>query len=203
MKKVQVFVYPLFLLFLFSCKSNNTAKEQTQSVKTDTSKSTPEKPSFFPVTNYIQGQIFEISNGGLNPFKFVTSGGHTDSAWLKMEDLKNEVADFLTPVIDSLNLVSLFSETKFMDETLDAITLTYDPVKELPDSFSLRHWDVYIDPNSGSVKKVYILKKLPAKKIQQLTWIAKEKCNIKTISEDVNGKPVVDKEVTIKWTTKE
>ncbi|MEO8174507.1 MAG: hypothetical protein ABI581_15535 [Sediminibacterium sp.] len=196
--KIPHLIYGL-LLVLSSCKSHETVNEQKKLPATDSGTQKAELLRFFPVTDYIKGQIYEIKNGGINPFKIVITPGHKDSGWLKMESLDTEVADFLSPEIDSLNLTSLFSETKFIDQTLDALTLSYDPIKTLPDSFSLRHWDIYIDPKQGTVKNIYILKKTTGNKIQQLTWIARKSCNIKTIFEDAGGRPSIEKEITIKW----
>ncbi|MFT3908828.1 MAG: hypothetical protein QM737_05340 [Ferruginibacter sp.] len=201
MKIFNIILYGL-LMFFISCKSKETSNNQQKKVADSSSQKT-EAPSFFPLTNYIKGQIYEIRNGGINPFKIVTTPGHKDSGWLKMESLDTEVADFLSPEIDSTNLISRFTETKFIDQTLDALTLSYDPIKTLPDTDSLRMWNVYIDPNSGRVKNIYILKKLPGNKTQQLTWLAGKSCNIKTIVEDASGKPSIEKEITIKWDPKE
>ncbi len=185
------------ILFFASCKSHNN--ENNSTVITDTTTLKKEKPLFFPVTSYIKGQVYEIKNGDQNPLKFITINKKTDSAWIKVENLEKEVADFLWPEIDSVNLVSLFSETRFFDQTLDAVTFTYDPIKPLPDTFSLRHWDVYVDPNSEKVKQVYILKKIPGNKTEQLRWIAGKSCNIKTIVENPDGTPSIEKEITLKW----
>ena len=189
----------IILLFFISCKSHERKDATNKIVAIDSSSIKVEPKSFFPVTDYIKGQIFEIKNGGVNPMKFVTINNHTDSAWLKMEKLKDEVADFLSPEIDTTNLISLFSEKKFMDQTLDAITFTYDPIKVLPDTFSFQHWDVYVDPDKNTVRRVYIVKKLPGNKTQLLTWESGKSCNIKTVSSDSSGKVLIEKEITLKW----
>jgi hypothetical protein len=188
----------IITLFLFSCSSHKEKTGSENPVVTNSNQN-PAQPVFFPVTTYIKGQVYEIKNGNINPLKFVTSNNRVDSSWVKVENFDNEIIDFLSPEIDSVNLVSLFSETKFLDQTLDAITFTYDPLKTLPDTFPLLHWDVYIDPNSGKVKQVYILKKLPGNKMQQLRWIGGKSCTIKTVTNDVNGTPAIEREVTLKW----
>ncbi len=190
----------LLVIFLFSCnqKERDNGRE-TQPVVKDSSIIKEEKPSFFPVTSYLKGQLFEIKNGSLNPVKIVTIKNKIDSSWIKMELLENEVADFLSPEIDSVNMISLFKESKFLDQTLDAVTLTYDPINPLPDSVLLKHWDIYINPETGEVKRLYMLKKLSPVITQQLTWQVGKSCSIVTISEDEKGNAVIEKEVTIKW----
>ncbi|MEO8769277.1 MAG: hypothetical protein ABI402_04315 [Ferruginibacter sp.] len=197
MKIIHIFYSILF--FLVSCKSQETKDGTNKIVAIDSSSIKPEPKVFFPVTDYIKGQIYEIKNGGVNPMKFVTINNHTDSAWLKMEKLNDEVADFLSPEIDTTNLISLFSEKKFMDQTLDAITFTYDPIKILPDTFSFQHWDVYVDPNKNTVRSVYLVKKLTDKKTLLLTWESGKRCNIKTVLSDSSGKVTIEKEITLKW----
>jgi len=159
----------------------------------------PEKVAFFPVTDYIKGQIVEIRNKGINPHKFTSENNKQDSAWLKMEELDTAFQVFLTPEIDSTNLSSLFTEKKFLDQTINAFTFTYDPVKALPDSFSLQRWDVYVDPQKNTVRRIYLLKKTPDHKTIQLTWQSGMWCKMVTISEDEKGNAHVEKEVTIKW----
>jgi hypothetical protein len=187
-----------FLLVIYlsgSCNNHNTKPEVvTPSIN-------PEKiarESFFPVTNYLKGQLTEIKNGGVNPLKFTTSHSKTDSMWLKMEDLTNEAAPFLEPVIDTANVSHLFRENKFLDQTINAYTFSYDPAGMLPPAFSLQRWDVYVDPGSGKVKRVYMVKKGNGDTLQQLTWQAGQWFKIVTIS-NTNQQPVVEKEVLIKW----
>jgi hypothetical protein len=197
MKIIQILYIILFLLV--SCRSQEKKEDTNKVTAIDSSSLKPEPRSFFPVTDYIKGQIFEIKNGGINPMKYVTSKNHTDSAWLKMEDVNKEAADFLSPEIDTTNLISLFAEKKFMDQTLDAITFTYDPIKPLPDSLLLRHWDVYVDPTKNNVIRVYLVKNLPGNKTQLLTWEGGKSFNIKNVSTDSGGNPLIEKEITIKW----
>ncbi|MEO6669437.1 MAG: hypothetical protein ABIN36_08175 [Ferruginibacter sp.] len=196
--KISHILY-IILFLLVACKSQEKDDNRIKITAMDSSHLKAEPQNFFPVTNFIKGQIFEIKNGGVNPMKFVTINKHTDSAWLKMEDINKEVSDFLTPEIDTANLTTLFAEKKFMDQTLDAITFTYDPIKSLPDSFVLRHWDVYVDPNKSMVRRVYLVKNLPGKKTQLLTWETGKSCNIKNVSADSSGKPLIEKEISIKW----
>ena len=180
--------------FLLSCNDS----QNKGSVETD-QPAQSEHLAFFPVTDFISGQIAEIKKEGINPIKITSINNRQDSAWLKVEELDNEFAPFLSPVIDSTNLAGLFSEKSFLDQTVNAFTLTYDPIKQLPDSFSLQRWDVYIDPQSNTVRRVYLLKKSPDDKTSQLTWQSGKSCKIVTISKDNKGNDHVEKEVTIKW----
>jgi len=185
---------PAFLIILFSCNES----QQPEAVKNDIA--VPgEKKIFFPVTDFIKGQIAEIRTIGINPQKITVVNNKPDSTWLKMEELNTEFGPFLSPVIDSVNLTGLFAEKKFLDQTIDAFTFTYDPVKALPDSFLLQHWDVYVDPRSNTVRRVYLLKKTADHNILQLTWQTNKFCKLVSISKDAKGNDYVEKEITIKW----
>ncbi len=182
------------MLFLLSCNdpSQGIQAEDKTIQKNDL-------PSFFPVTDFLKGQIAEIKKESINPLKITKVNKHLDSMWLKMEDLDTEFAAFLTPEIDSTNLTGLFSEKRFLDQTIDAFTFTYDPINNLPDTFLLRRWDVYIDPKSNTVKRVYMIKETPDHKKIQLTWQTNKNCRIISIANDLKGNDFVEKEVTIKW----
>ena len=124
-----------------------------------------------------------------------------DSSWIKVEDVKKFAAPFLKPEIDTSNLIMLFTETSFMDQTLNAITLTYAQVGALPDSMTLRNWDIYVDPKLQTVQRVYIVKEeFVNGKAQmiQLTWKTGAWCKIVTIP-DGNDNIADIKEVTVIW----
>ena len=161
-----------------------------------------ERPSFFPVGNFIKGQILEIKNKGINPQKITLTGNKIDSAWLKVEQFETEFGEYYSPLIDSIQLSRFFIERKFFDQTLDAITLTYDPVGLLPDSIPWKHWDIYIDPETNLVKRIYLVKKIDSNKTRQLTWLPGINCRAITIVNNSNGneyKSKIEDEVTIKW----
>jgi hypothetical protein len=189
----SVLLFLAATLFLFAC--NNSSNKSTQE---DTS-SSQEKKSFFPVTAYLKGQIYDITQKHVNPLKYTTIDNKTDSVWIKAEEMNQAFTEFLTPEIDSTNLTPLFSETKFLDRSYgDAFTFTYDPVKELPDTFSLSHWVVYIDAQTSNVKKIYMVKRKGDKETQ-LTWKSGNWCSIVTIINNADGTSKVEKEEKIVW----
>jgi hypothetical protein len=190
--KAPIFLIPL-IFTLSACNDTLTSH------KGNAEKAAPEKQSFFPVTSFLKGELYEIKNKGINPLKYTTVNNHTDSVWLKLEDLDGAVKEFLHPEIDSANLVSLFTEKSFFDQSINAVTFTYEPSGLLPDSMKLNHWDVYIEPESGKVKRVYIVKEIDKTRILQLTWQSREWCKITTIVTDKNGVSAVEKEEKITW----
>jgi hypothetical protein len=180
-------------LFLISC--NNTAKSPAEI----TEKEKLENQRFFPVTAFLRGEVYSIKKNGINPLLYTTANEHTDSTWLKIEELDAAVQEFLHPIIDSVNLVTLFTEKSFMDQSINAVTLTYDPTGILPDSMKLRHWDVYIDPKSGKVKRIYMVKEIDKTKTLQLTWVSSQWCKITSFITDEKGLMKIEKEEKLIW----
>jgi len=177
---------------IISCNNTNTAPEvQNQPAA--------EKPNFFPVTSYLKGQVYDINQKGLTPVKYTTINNHTDSEMVKLDKLGGMLTAFLQPEIDSTNLVALYKESKFLDQTTNAFTFSYDPKTKLPDSVALLHWDVYVDPESGKVKRIYMVKKGAGNKTLQLTWQSNEWCKTVTIATDAGGNTAVEKEEKISW----
>ena len=181
-------------------------KNKTE-IKDSTTKFTPEInndsiPNFFPVTAYLRGEIYEIKRSGITPIKKTTINHVTDSAWVKEEDFENEFAPFLKPIIDSANLKNIFVERKFLDQTLNAFTFTYDPLHENVTSFAFKHWDVYIDPDNNKVRRIYLAKKITADTDLRLTWQSGKWCKIVTLKTTA-GKTNIIKEEKISWSFEE
>lgn len=158
--------------------------------------------SFFPVTSFIRGQILTLDSLPVTPLQITTVKQKTDSVWIHKEDLKPLLITFITPVINETNLTKYFKETKFNDQTLNAVTFTYDPISRIPDSITLRHWDVYIDPEKGTVLKVYMVKNIKENNqsfTQQLTWQTNKMAKISTILNKPDGNMELLKEVVFVW----
>jgi hypothetical protein len=188
-----LFLLLAITLFSFSCSNSGKSGEIA------TIKVAPEKQHFFPVTAYLKGEIYNIKQNGINPLKYTTINDHTDSVWLKIEELDAAFQEFLNPEIDSVNLITLFTEKSFMDQTINAITLTYESSVTLPDSLQLKHWDVYIDPESNKVKRIYMVKEISKTKTLQLTWVNNQWCKIISIVTDETGLSKIEKEEKLIW----
>jgi hypothetical protein len=197
MKRYSVVFTSTIVLLLNAC-NNSTPSGKITPISTDTL-SQKEQPNFFPVTAYLKGQIYYIKERGITPVKYTTINNHTDSVMVKFEQLDGLLTEFLEPVIDSANLTDFYTETKFLDQSIAAFTFTYDVKKQLPDSLQLLHWDVYVDQETGKVKRIYMVKKSPGNKTLQLTWLNNQWSSITTIGTKPNGTTAVEKEEKISW----
>lgn len=186
---MKIVIYLLACSFLIhSC--NDSGKPTKNPFGTDTLG----KQNFFPLTDFIKGEIFNIKELGINPLKYTIVNGHTDSVWIKIEELDAALQEFLQPKIDSTNLITLFTEKSFLDQSINAITLTYEPIDILPDTMQLKRWDIYIDPKSNKVKRIFIVKEPDSSHTKQLTWVINQWCKIVSIVTDEKGVSKIEKE---------
>ncbi len=186
MQKIFTFLL-IFLPILISCQSDNG--------KTVIGIVDEEKQMFFPVTDFLLGQLHELDSLPVTPLRtFKINNGKIDSIWFKREDIRNFATSFITPVIDSITMSPYFSTKSFLDQTINSVTLTYDPKIKLPKNISLRHWDVYIDPQKNNVQRIYIVKEFEKNGIntvEQLTWNVNSNFNIRTIEQISGEKPII------------
>lgn len=183
----------LSLLLLSSCSNSSGGKDKNPD------KGTVVQEKFFPVTAYLRGQVAELNQRGTPPLKYTTRNEHTDSSWIKKEESDSLFRQFLTPVIDSTNLTGLFTEKKFMDQSINAFTFTYDAKGPLPDSMQLQHWDVYVEPESGKVRRIYMVKNIGAGKILQLTWQGDKWCKLVSIKDQPDGSSSIEYDIKLSW----
>ena len=195
MQKLFRAIYLIPLFFLCSCHTKDNRQEAAVINNND------EPQFFFPVTEFLLGQLREIDSLPVTPLKIITDNDIRDSIWLKRSDVRTFAKPFLSPVIDSNTMQSYFVEKSFLDQTINAVTLSYDPVKKLPDSIQLNHWDVYIDPQKNTVQRVYMVKEenINGTTITtHLTWKAGKSCSITTIKQQPKMAPEVRSEI-VKW----
>lgn len=186
-------IFFVLLVILSSCNNN---KQEARPVL---AKPVEEVAAFFPVTAYIKGQVREIKEKGLTPLKYTTVNDHTDSVLIKFSELDTLIKEFLHPEIDTASMQAYFTQNKFLDQSINAFTFTYEPKVRLPDSVVLKHWDVYIDPETNKVKRVYLVKQVNKNTTLQLTWQSNLWCKITTIISGADGAEKVEKEEKISW----
>lgn len=195
--KKQFSFFIIACMVLTACGSENKQGATKPVASTDTT--AQKQKRFLPVTNFLRGDLVAINQKGVNPLKITKSGEKVDSTWLTLAQLPLELAEFLRPVIDSTNLVGLFKETSFQDQTINTFTFTYEPLGQLPDTMTLRRWDVYVDADQQTIKKIYMVKQIAdnnKSKTLQLTWEVGKRCKMITLNEEESA---VEKDVTILW----
>lgn len=154
--------------------------------------------NFFPVTSFLKGEIYGIKTSGITPIKRTYTENQMDSVFLKETEFENNFSEFLSPIIDTSNLKNSFVEKRFLDETLNAFTFTYDPADGTKNSFAFTHWDVYVDPETNKVRRIYITKKVDEETKLLMTWQSGKWCEIITIK-----KEAIMKKEKISWSYEE
>ncbi len=181
----------LIIFVLVSCSQ----KTQTPAVLP------PEhKAEFFPVSEFFLGELNTLDSLPVTPLKITTIKNHLDSQWIKKNEVYHEAHDFFEPVIDSAHQAANFTERSFLDQTINLYTLSYEPKKKLPAGLNLKRWDVYIDPKTEKISRVYIVKKFIEKEgsiTKHLTWIAGTSFTITTIAEFKSQNPVIQEEKVV------
>ncbi len=183
----KLFLAVIVVIFSWGCNNKKINKESPRAANIDTVKI---KISFFPVTAFLKGQMLQFDSLAITPLHTITIKEKTDSEWLKREQLKTLLQPFLSSEINDSNLIQYFEEAKFNDQSLNAITFTYSPIKILPDSINLRNWNVYVDPKIGKVTNIYIVRKVKINNqsiTQQLIWQSGKYAQITSILDKPDG----------------
>lgn len=190
MRTISLFLIIFTLFNLSACTSNPAEISFPVANNSDTAI----VENFFPVTNFIRGEILTVKNSGITPRMFVTKNGKKDTSWLKIELLDSAFSPFLSPKIDTANLKDIFTETSFFDQTLNLYTFTYSRKSNASQFTELQRWNVYLNTGDSKVSSVY-MEKSPGPGVKQLlTWQTGKSCKIITIKDDQ-----VTEEKLIKW----
>ncbi len=185
-----------FVAFIIFSNCNNTREKQAQPINT-----TEEKQPYFPVTDFLLGQLNEIDSLPVTPLKIIVAENKSDSVWLKKKDIRTFAIPFLHPVIDSNFIQKFYTGVSFMDQTINTVTFSYDAKPALPDSIKLNHWDVYINPQKNTVQRIYLVKNdviNGTDVTEQLTWEVNKWYSIRTITQRKDKEPEIKEEI-MKW----
>lgn len=170
----------LFSLCTAACTSNKKTREQSSNTDSLTVIQRDTIP-VFPVTDYLLGQISILEQSPVTLLQTTQDNQAIDSVWYQREDARRLAKPFLSPVIDSFSLQKYFTGNSFIDQTINAVTLTYTPLSANSPVDGLREINVYINPQSNEVTRIYLLKEKGDTTIQ-LTWKSGDWFSIRTIS---------------------
>jgi hypothetical protein len=187
MQKFFLFFVLISPVFFSACHSD----ESSQQTGTPTA---TEESHIFPVTAFLRAQLKKMDTLPITPLLIYTANGKIDSTWLKREDIRQKALPFLSPEIDSTQMHSLFAEKAFLDQTINAYTFSFDPVKKLPDSVDVVHWDVYMNAQTNAIERIYIVKEndsVGRNVTRQLTWVINKWFSTRTITQNQSGRPEV------------
>jgi len=159
-------------------------------------KETEKEVEFYPIGSFIKGEVLKLDTIPLAVLKKTTINGKTDSAYISKEEFKEAANIFLQPDITDPRLKKLYTESVFMDATLNMITLTYSPGEN---EAEVRKLDILLDPESNRLQRIYMekLKKSGDSTINhKMMWNAGHSFQVITLTHVGNQPEIVKKE---KW----
>jgi hypothetical protein len=171
------------LAFSSSCKHNQ---------KDQTGKQTREK-NFFPVADYIQGEIQYVDSLPLGITKYFIRGNSTDTSYIQSTEFNQIAREFMCAKLEPHIFEKEFSETSFIDATSQAATFTYSTQNKQSE---LKRVDVLAGSGEGTnkVTSVYLQKEIRHNDtliLKKLLWRTRTSLQIVTSIQDGNKSPVV------------
>jgi hypothetical protein len=143
---IKPIVIIAFCLIAIGCGS-----DKPEAPKSDAS---PPK-SYFPISEYVQGQIMTVDSLPVGILKKFTSGKTKDSAFIGHNEFHQLASDFTGQDLTKENLEKNYTEHSFMDESTGFFTFTYQPLKT---DAPFQRIDVLVKPgaNSDKVRSIYL-----------------------------------------------
>lgn len=193
--------FPLALLAIlfFSCKNHGSTPEKTiPGPKTD---SVITAQDFFPVADFIGGQIKMIDSLQLPLSKSVTINNKTKLEAVTDQEFKSLALNFSQPDINAPGLKIKYKETSIADQSIPSVTLTYSTADT---SLQVQKISVFIKPDpvaNDKVNAIYIEKLFTKGDTifnQKLYWKTGKNFQI-TTEKKTGGKLLPVEQVKVIW----
>lgn len=137
-------LYFFFLVILLACNSTENAEKNEDLNKT-----------FFPIAGTILSELKNIDSLPIAIIKYTTSGEKKDTVIFSKQDMRAVADELIKPDISQPEYKKYYKETVFMDNTVNAVTMSYTTEEEDP---VIRKIEVMIDPDHQKVKTIYVEK---------------------------------------------
>ena len=189
MKNIVVVLF--FTLCIVSCKSKKDEKPEVKAA------------DFFPIKEYISGQVAKLDTANYQFLKIETIDGRTDTTPIKNSEVRQYANDFLTlPDISSKEIKDDYEIAHLYDEELDAFAFTFTTKENHP----IRSEHVVVEPAPNAemkndIKSIFIdfWDARENKNIRKnLFWEANKSFQVTTTTEQ-QGKEASTKRVRIVW----
>jgi hypothetical protein len=185
---------------LFCACSNPKQPVTSQNDSTANANSAAAKSHFFPVAEFLEGEILHTDSTLMALKKFTTVNGHTDSAFIQVPEFNQLALEFVPRELADSTFENNFTESAFQDQSTESITLSYST--ESPKT-QLQRVDVVTvrGVRNQRVKSVYLEKIHKAGDsviLKKLYWYTGKSCDIATITM-VNGKQAGDQHIRVVW----
>jgi hypothetical protein len=175
------------MLWLIVCSCGT---RQAEPEKKD---STVEK-SYFPIAEYVQGEIRTVDSLPLGIKKKYTVGKKTDSAFIERPEFHELSKDFWDTSLSKSSLEKNYTENAFKDESTGYFTFNYQPKSQ---DAMYRRIDVLVKPGGvvDKVRSIYIERSYNSNDTlinERLYWQANISFSIIKEKKYKNEQPVIE-----------
>ncbi|MEP7279615.1 MAG: hypothetical protein ABI813_13275 [Bacteroidota bacterium] len=195
--KYSVFTLLASCLLFTACKDNVSEQATPAGAKG----SIPPQVEFFPVPDYIGGELKMIDSLQLPLSKSVTVNNTTRSAIATDSELRYWARNFQEPDISDPALKNSYTETSIADQSAPSVTLIYTTSDH---ALPVQKINVYIKPSSEQndkvtgiyMEKIYTLNDTLYN--QQLYWKSGKNLQV-TTEKKIHGNALPVEKVKITW----
>jgi hypothetical protein len=133
------------------------ADSEQEEKKDSTVKDTAIVKNYFPVKDYLKGEIAKTEAYFTAFHQFVTRGNKVDSSYIEPDAFKKLAAEFTTDDLTKAALEKDFKENAFLDNTTNSYTFNYATTNS---SLPVQRVDVIAVPGDAydKIKSIYIEK---------------------------------------------
>src|SRR4051794_23659522 len=175
---ISVFLYACFVLI--SCKNN---KKQQSSEKPAADSSV-----YYPINDYIRQQVKLVDSIPYYVYRVLVVNGKRDSTTISRPVFDSLVQQFIVPELEEGSLRKNFSESVYVDESTNSVTLTYTPKDS---NANVQNAMVLLDTTAHNVKWTFInmlQNKGDSTILQKIGWKGDESCYINRSVSYADGK---------------
>jgi hypothetical protein len=186
-----------FFIILIGAVSFSNCKDQKP---TPAAPEQTEKKSYFPVVDFLKGQIHYVDSLPTAILKIVTENNKPDSSYIKHDEFDKLAQDFILPDLQQDIFEKNFKESSFIDQTTQSATFNYTSTDN---KLSLQRVDVLATPDElySKVKSIFLQLMLNKKDtiiVKKLYWQTNKHFQIATIIQAPN-QPKKMKQLQLTW----
>jgi hypothetical protein len=154
---------------------------------------TAEKKSFFPVIDFLKGQIRYVDSLPSAILKVAINNGKADSSFIERDEFNKLAQDFILPDLEKNSFQKNFKENSFIDQTTQSATFNYTANDA---ASKLQRVDVLAtaDEQYSKVKSVFIQQSNSNKDsltVKKLFWQTNKRLQIITIKHAAGQQNVI------------
>jgi PBP1b-binding outer membrane lipoprotein LpoB len=164
----KIFIILCSIVFLTACSGENEKKFEQKD------------KSFYPISSFIQSELHLIDSLPLAVFKYTLTELKTDTQLVEKPVFRKIAEYFISPDITIEPLKKNYTETVFMDATINTVTFSYTT---LDTTAAIRKIDVFINPETDKVKNIYVEKIThngDSLVTQKMIWTSGKYCQVST-----------------------